>query len=298
MADVYIRNMGFLTGEAGSIKELSAAGLISGDSGYLEAEGYSQACISKICGTEFIKQRIAIPAQTEALIYCTTFPGDGCISCNGDAKKTEEKLLYAAEDYLKSNGREDVSYVGITQQGCTGLISTADLAYMKIRLGRNKNVFCVCDDVLPKGSLRDIRVGKMLLSDTVSYMELTSEPSKFIVLNILEKSVIGKSFFQIAAYTEMLLKDLCSGFCSINELENLIFPNHWRGIWNSFAQHNHLGCRYKESTIAELAHGLSADIPSNILLYEKNGCFTGGRKQAVISYGYGGHLRAMLFEAV
>ena len=96
----------------------------------------------------------------------------------------------------------------------------------------------------------------------------------------------------------MLLKDLCSGYCSISELENLIFPNHWRGIWSSFVQHNHLECRYEESTTAELAHGLSADIPGNILLYEKNGRFTKGRKQAVVSYGYGGHLRAMLFEAV
>ncbi len=292
MAEVYLGKFDYLTGIPKSLMTLSSEGEIGKESTYLETEGYRQACVAAESGAELIKNNFNLPDSSDFLLYYTTFPSVGNIAKN----PSEFQLQYAAETYLKNCGRTDLGYMGVAQQGCTGLLSSIDIALMRIKMGKSRHICCICDDVLPKGGRRDIKSGKMLLSDTVSYAEITAEPSEFQILNVMELSVIEKNFLGIAACTEKLLKVLCEGFTKVKQLENILFPNHWRTAWSSFIRHNRLDCRFEPCTIETIAHGLSADGISNIRLYDEKKWFTPGRKQVVISYGYGGHLRAMLFE--
>ncbi len=294
LADVYLKDFGYFKGKSMKISQLVSEKHIRNDTEYLYAEGYEEAAVADEPPIEFIEKNINIPHESELLIYNVTFPSN-TIYCTekGDA---EANLFYSGEKLITDKKRTDMRYIGISQQGCTGLMSAVDIGSARILMKRNRNVICISNDILPKGIYRDMKKQKMLLSDTVSYVELSAEPAPYRLLKAADKSVAAADFFGIAAATEALIAELCDGFTVPNKLENIIFPNHWLKVWRSFLLRSKYKSRFTDSSIKTLAHGLSADGICNLLLAEERGCITSGEKQAVISYGYGGHLRGLLIE--
>ena len=160
MADVYLKDFGYFKGKSMKISQLVSEKHIRNDTEYLYAEGYEEAAVADEPPIEFIEKNINIPHESELLIYNVTFPSN-TIHCTekGDA---EANLFYSGEKLITDKKRTDMRYIGISQQGCTGLMSAVDIGSARILLKRNRNVICISNDILPKGIYRDMKKQKML----------------------------------------------------------------------------------------------------------------------------------------
>ncbi len=300
MAEVYIKNLGFAAGTPKSLEQLKADGALSGEIDFYRKQGYEQATVIEDAPMDFIEKNVPLSKDVDMLLYNTTFPRG--ILAKTDPKDNiplvEKHMVYAGMKYLIKKERPELPYTGTAQQGCSGLLGAIDIAWMRVAAERNKKILCLSDDILPPGVFRSMEKSNMLLSDTVSYAEITSEPSRYRILNMTQGSIIQHHFLQIARDTELLLKTLCAGFADLQEIENILFPNHWRSVWASMMTRLKLSCRFEPCTIQTLAHGLSGDIAANLALYEEHGYITAGKKQIILAYGYGGHIRGMLIEAM
>jgi len=190
-----------------------------------------------------------------------------------------------------------MNYVGFSQQGCSGLFSIIDTARSRIETNKNHTILCISDDMLPENCYYEREKEKMLCSDTISFAEVTCEPSLYKIIDMLVINVLNCGFFEMLTKINKLIRDICEkNNILLSALENVIFPNFWRTTWASVINCIGLQCRYEPCTIDTLAHGFSADMVCNLELYEKNEYITVGNYQLVIGFGYGTHLHAMLIE--
>lgn len=296
MPDIYLSGLGFACGREKSLEELAADGNISRMQDFFRTEGYRQAYIVEEDRLDFINRALDIPEEAETLIYNRTFLELPSATPSPADEDPEKYLLYGGEQLLQAQGRTEMTYLGLGQQGCTGFLSAVQTGVMRVSCGLNCCVYCVSDDILPPGIFHDVPLAKMLLSDTLSYGTVSTRPGGWKILNGREKSVLGKNFFGIVADTKVLIESLCQGFLAPKAVENIILPNHWRAAWASFLDRYQLpGCR--DSTIDLLAHGLSADGISNLKFCENQGRISPGGVQLIVACGYGGHLRGLLLQA-
>lgn len=293
MPDAYLNTYGVFSGKAYSLSELYSERMMLSSPDVMRAEGYSSARIMEQSCIEILENNLIIPECTDLLIINNTYPAEGLIDLDS---KNHNMPEYLACELLVRKFRKDVPYIGLGQQGCTGIISAMDIACLRVKSGRNKCVLCVSSDILPKGSRRDVMDTRMLMSDTISFAVVTEKTTRFKIIATAEKSVIGSNFFMLARDGYELLKTLCGEECELEQLENIIFPNHWRGAWSSLMKRYRLNAEFMPCTIEEYAHGFSADVFLNLELFDREGRLSPGKRTAILSYGYGGHLRGILIE--
>lgn len=300
MDKIYFGNINFITGESKKLDQLQEENLISCDIDKLKKEGYESACITQKNHLEMLYEIVDINTNTDLILYYNIF-SDGIVKrYNNDLNQRylmEEFLDYSARNLLLDKADRAIDYVGISQQGCGGIFTCINIARDKIVNKQKKNVLCISDDILPKNCFYDRPKQKMLFSDTVSTITISTQEDEFQLIDIYSKTIINENFLTVIGYVTNLIKETCErNNVNLSEIENIIFPNFWRNCWDKVINRLGIDCRYKDSTIKEIAHGFSADIISNINLYKSNGYMTKGKLQISIGYGYGSHLHCMLYK--
>lgn len=299
MAEVYLDNPGFITGAPKTVEELAEEGYIACDPGMLRAEGFDKARV--MGGDDRARAFGLIPVgpEVDRIFYCNVFPRN---AVKGPCPPEDSRYCmdgfmdYSCMEFLKEKEREGIPYTGICQKGCCGLLAAADLAKDKVALGKNRRILCVSDDILPENCLYEREREKMLFSDSVSYVEVTCRPGRYRIAETTEINLLGSGFFETAIRTEELIRTVCRDHAALSEIENILFPNYWRGTWDAVIRRLGIGCRYRPGTMGEMAHGMSSDVISTLQLYEKEGFVTPGKYQVFLSMGYGGHAYGMLVQ--
>lgn len=300
MDRIYFGNIKFAVGDSKNLTQLLEEDLISSEVDKLQEEGYQKACVTSDNHLEMLYKIADIHSETDLILYYNIFPHGIVKKYNNDLNKRymmEEFLDYSARNLLLDKAQRAIDYIGISQQGCGGIFTCLNIAMDKIVNKQKNNILCISDDVLPTNCFYDRPKQKMLFSDTVSTITVSSSENEFQLVDIHSKTVLNENFLTVIGYVTNLIKEMCKkNNINPTDIENIIFPNFWRRCWDKVIDRLGIKCRYKDSTIKEIAHGFSADIISNIDLYRKREYFTQGKYQISIGYGYGSHLHCMIYK--
>jgi 3-oxoacyl-[acyl-carrier-protein] synthase-3 len=143
------------------LRELDARGLLESSAAAMEDFGFRGAHISDRpadqLAMEALQQLIARERldrdSIDLLIYAGAIPASHHVAAGGSL----EGFAYPATRLLFEVGLDRAIAMGISQTGCTGLISATSLAVDHLRAHPESNrVICVSADVLPSGARREI----------------------------------------------------------------------------------------------------------------------------------------------
>lgn len=302
MDELYFGQGGWICGEFRSLEELKAGGLLEGGIEPLREEGYRGACLFRESHSQMCSRLPAPEAGTDLIGYYSIFPEGVTNELYRDTSvraPMEQFMSYSCMNYIREKGGKAIDYVGLSQQGCGGIFSCMRWAADRMFSDREKKkALCISDDWLPQNCYCDRPRQNMLFSGTASWLYVSRSPMEYQMVDLKSKSLLDENFLSLVGKMAGLIGVTCErNQVKPDEVENVLFPNFWRNCWEKVAKKAGLaGCRFRESTIGELAHGFSADFITNLEQYRKNGYYTPGRFQIALGYGYGSHIHCLLFQ--
>ena len=143
------------------LRELDARGLLESSADAMKDFGFRGAHISDRradeLAVEALQQLIAGEGldrdSIDLLIYAGAIPQSHHVPAGGPL----DGFAYPATRLLYEAGLDRATAIGVSQTGCTGLVTAAALAADHLRAHADSNrVLCVSADVLPPGARREI----------------------------------------------------------------------------------------------------------------------------------------------
>jgi 3-oxoacyl-[acyl-carrier-protein] synthase III len=144
-----------------SLGELEARGLLVSPAAAMEEFGFRGVHVSDCPGDELalealqrlVTEAALDPESVDLLLYAGAIPESQRVAAGGPL----EGFTYPAARLLYEAGFARATAIGISQTGCTGLMTAVALAADHLRAHPESNrVMCVSADVLPDGMPREV----------------------------------------------------------------------------------------------------------------------------------------------
>jgi 3-oxoacyl-[acyl-carrier-protein] synthase III len=212
---------------------------------------------------------------------------------------------YPVARIARELGLSHANVVGISQQGCTGLLTSVDLAASLLDRARDGAVLCLTGDVLPSRSRREIMYN--LMSDAAAAVLLTPDAgrNRLVRFHQLAEAAYWDTPRHedelVAAYFPMakleIEEALAAARLSIADIRWFVPANVSVRSWTILADLLKIPPeRGFVDNVARLGHTVSCDHVINLVDMERRGLLSRGDRLLLFTFGFGASWSSLIVE--
>jgi 3-oxoacyl-[acyl-carrier-protein] synthase-3 len=315
---VYLDHLGSaLGGRKAHVNESESAGILASSGTDLLAAGFEWHYLCDDDESVYDLARAAVNQMPEgslqtgadAIIYSTCLPGNGNIGDVEEWRSTGDvrHLMEFPASRLQADLELDrAAVIGLTQQGCTGLLGSLRLAGALLATEPDwTRVLCVTADRFPSGSTYEQAYN--LISDGAAACIVSREPSGFRLLGSeqitnggLATATGDQSIGSYFSYTQLLVnRTLQRCGLAAADIAWVVPQNTNAAAWQILARL--LGIDHARvwlPSLPESGHAISADNIINLAALVASGRLRSGDRVLLLVAGHGLNWQSILLEAV
>ncbi|MDQ6885132.1 MAG: hypothetical protein M3077_13015 [Candidatus Dormibacteraeota bacterium] len=195
--------------------------------------------------------------------------------------------------------------MALSQQGCSGLLSTINLAAHMVQSGEAPAALCVAGDALPSGANREIMYNVMSDAAAAVVVERGSLRNQIVTFHQLGQPAYWDSPQRerelIAAYFPMAQRAICGAIeqagLRLSDIRWIVPSNVSLRSWTILAEL--LGVpatRIWSKNIARVGHTVCCDHVINLRDMGREGALTGGDHLLLFTFGFGASWTSMILQ--
>jgi 3-oxoacyl-[acyl-carrier-protein] synthase-3 len=195
--------------------------------------------------------------------------------------------------------------LAVGQQGCSGLLSTIDLAARMLQTAESGSALCLAGDALPRGANREVMYNLMSDGAAAALVERGTTRNRLLAFHQLNQASYWDSAANerelIAAYFPMAKRAICIALEQVGldlaEIRWLVPSNVSRRSWLILADLLGLAPeRIWMKNIPRVGHTVSCDHIINLVDMERQGDLRRGDHLLLFTFGFGASWTSMLLE--
>lgn len=294
-----------------SLTDLEAQGRIASPAGVLEDFGF-RYCHEVAHHDELFEllveaggelmRNMALPVEDVAMLYLVS--GLPVVHTPDDAGLLA-RFRYPAARLHYELGLKQAGALAISEQGCSGLLSTLDTAARLLASSDRPAALCIAGDALPGGSTREIMYN--LMSDAAAAVLVERNSPRNGVLAFRQQT---QSYYWdtpdreqelLAAYFPMAQRAIAACLADagleISEIDWFVPHNVSLRSWEILAKL--LGIpvdRIWTANIGRIGHTISCDHAINLADMACEGALTPGDRLLLFTFGFGASWSCMILE--
>lgn len=215
------------------------------------------------------------------------------------------RFRYPVAQLADRLGLEHASAIALSQQGCSGLLSTIKLAAGALRQDGASAALCVAGDVLPTRATREVMYNVMSDGAAAVLLERGSARNQVISFHQLSESSYWDSRANerelIAAYFPMAQRAICRAVeqacLQLHDIRWIVPSNVSRRSWTILADLLEISPeRIWSNNIARIGHTVSCDHIINLADMEREGALTAGDHLLLFTFGFGASWTSMILR--
>lgn len=298
-----------LPATARDLSELDRLGLLQSSPDTLEMFGFGRS--HAFCAEEFEERLVAVARQAlrrstlapDQVSWLLVYSGLPAVANGGE--NTLHLFRYPVSRVHYELGLTNARMLALSQQGCTGLLASLDLANRLLRSDSGGAALCITGDVLPPHAKREIMYS--LMSDAVAATVVTPAAGTNRILAFFE---LRQTYFWdpsihadelLAAYFPLaqrtIQRCLQSAMVSADEIRWFVPHNVSVRSWEILARLIGVPSeRIWMNNIARVGHTISCDHIINLSDMEDAGALTAGDLLLLFTFGFGASWSCLLLE--
>jgi len=197
--------------------------------------------------------------------------------------------------------------LAISQQGCSGLLSTIDMAYRLLKSSNeeNESVLCATVDVLPTGTKREIMYN--IMSDAAASVLITKNSDKNRIVHfhqqilpyywdtLLHENELLASYFPMAQ--RAIESALLGAGLKISDIKWFVPHNVSLRSWEILAKLVHIPMeKIWTDNISRVGHTVSSDHIINLVDMEQKGILKKGDYFLLFTFGFGASWSCLILQ--
>ncbi|MGH3737355.1 MAG: 3-oxoacyl-[acyl-carrier-protein] synthase III C-terminal domain-containing protein [Micromonosporaceae bacterium] len=247
-------------------------------------------------------------AGLDAILYATCLPGNGTVGDEAAWRSSRDVMHlmdYPASRLQADLGQPRAAVIGVTQQGCTGMLGAVRLAHaLLVAEPEWQRVLCVTADRFPEGARYEHSYN--LISDSAAACVVAREPGRFrfvaaeqITNGGLHAATDDETIGTYFSYTRELVRQvLARAGLSASDLDWVVPQNTNRRAWQILSRLIGIdAATVWQPTLPDNGHAISADTIVNLAELADSGRVRPGQRVLLVVAGYGLNWQAVLLEA-
>jgi 3-oxoacyl-[acyl-carrier-protein] synthase III len=195
--------------------------------------------------------------------------------------------------------------LALSQQGCSGLLSSINLAAHTLEAGGPPAALCVAGDVIPKNASREVMYNLMSDAAAAVVVQRESPRNRIVSFHQLAQPAYWDSPHQerelIAAYFPMAQRAICAAIeqagLRLSDIRWIVPSNVSLRSWTILAEL--LGIpvsRIWSKNIARVGHTVSCDHVINLSDMNREGALTTGDLLLLFTFGFGASWTSLILQ--
>lgn len=202
-------------------------------------------------------------------------------------------------------GLPHANVIGLSQQGCTGLLTAIDIAASMVERGTTAAVLCVAGDMLPPGSRREVMYNVM--SDAAAAVLVTAKAERNRIVRFHQLAEAGywdtprHEDELVAAYfpmTKLAINEaLAEAGLAAADIRWFVPSNVSRRSWDILSDLLDIPAdRSYTNNISRIGHTVSCDHVINLVDMERNGQLHSGDNVLLFTFGFGASWSSLVLQ--
>ncbi len=195
--------------------------------------------------------------------------------------------------------------MALSQQGCSGLLSTINIAARMVQAGDPAAALCVAGDALPKNANREIMYNVMSDAAAAVVVERGSPRNQIVSFHQLGQPAYWDSPQQerelIAAYFPMAQRAICGAIeqagLRLSDIRWIVPSNVSLRSWTILADLLRIpAARIWSKNIARVGHTVSCDHVINLRDMSRDGALSRGDHLLLFTFGFGASWTSLILQ--
>jgi len=195
--------------------------------------------------------------------------------------------------------------MALSQQGCSGLLSTINIAARMVQAGDPAAALCVAGDALPKNANREIMYNVMSDAAAAVVVERGSPRNQIVSFHQLGQPAYWDSPQQerelIAAYFPMAQRAICGAIeqagLRLSDIRWIVPSNVSLRSWTILADLLRIPvARIWSKNIARVGHTVSCDHVINLRDMSRDGALSRGDHLLLFTFGFGASWTSLILQ--
>jgi 3-oxoacyl-[acyl-carrier-protein] synthase-3 len=309
----YLRELAYSLGEIeNDLKESEMEGRLLSSADDLYSSGFRRhrRCPDDASAFDLARSAVAeldLTGGVDAIVYSTCLPGNGSVgdpAAFADDHDVKHLMEFPASRLQADFGLDTAVVIGLSQQGCTGMLGALRLAdALLARESGWERVLCLAADRFPAGAIYEQSYN--LISDGAAACIVSSVPQGFRLVTAhqitnggLHSATNDESVGTFFSYVPRLIREcLLRAGLTIADIDWVVPQNTNQAAWQILARV--LGVEHEkvwQESLAEAAHAISADNVINLMALQRTGRIQPGQRILLVMAGHGLNWQAVILE--